>query len=545
MESNSMRRKAPNHPQPNAQPEAASSGEAPLPVAQQPNSETAETSPSPNPPSTTPSPNLDAAIASAQLDIERSYEWNPESGFATAKEALAIVTPLPDGGQIVGYPALLDPAAELQLFQVQLSDDPFKQTNLARLIPPGEIAIIVCGYYPDLHFQEIPHKRNIGHVCLAVGVERTVNTVVQRQLVRKKEAGVMTINNPQDYLGGCFDDPSYGCFFVQKIKFPDGITPSEEIAYKKNIVTMMALANTFIPFAQNNFNGGDPLGIHNLERVQEAGEKLILAIYGDEAAIRWLQEGRNTAYCAELVSAGINTGTATVLTKDFIQQLRQKLAERTGEDKYPDLYEVVSQRINSGEFLQDNENPNFQYVRLGMVDEGVNLQPLTVRVPEADKSGTGLAFMYYEFTDIAYASIRDTYPRQDLAGLEGAERQAAMEYNTKVAQVQVQAFQKAAINFKQLAELDQPTEAAFDAYIENEVTPALSKLYASKAERDAEMEALVKKGRVFTPTGPNGEGMFIPPDLYLMPTTGWADLNTVGIAFFPEHLIKKQPEEAI
>ena len=200
----------------------------------------------------------------------------------------------------------------------------------------------------------------------------------------------------------------------------------------------------------------------------------------------------------------------------------------------------MSERINTGKFLQDNQNPNLQYVRLGMVDEGVNLQPLTVRFPEADKSGSGLAFMYYEFTDIAYGSIRDTYPRQDLAGLEGAERQAAIEYNTQVAQVQVKAFQQAAAKFKQLAELDQPTEAAFDAYVENEVAPALRKLYPSKAERDAEMEVLIKKGRVFTPTGPNGEGMFIPPDLYLMPIEGWANVSNAGIGFFPEHLRERR-----
>ena len=130
--------------------------------------------------------------------------------------------------------------------------------------------------------------------------------------------------------------------------------------------------------------------------------------------------------------------------------------------------------------------------------------------------------------------------RRDLVGLEGAERQMALEYNTKVAQVQVEAFKRAAANFKQLANLDQPTDAAFDAYVENEVLPALNQSYSSKAERDAEMEKLVAKGRVFTPTGPNGEGMFIPPDLYLMPTTGWAEVYNAGIGFFPEHLREKR-----
>ncbi|MDJ0708100.1 MAG: hypothetical protein QNJ46_32915, partial [Leptolyngbyaceae cyanobacterium MO_188.B28] len=339
---------------------------------------------------------------------------------------------------------------------------------------------------------------------------------------------------------GCFDGSGYGCFFIQKLKFPDGITPAEEAAYKRNIVTMTALANTFIPFAQNNFNGGDPLGIHNLEKVQEAGEKLILAVYGDQAAIDWLKESENTAYCAELVSAGINTGTATILTKAYIEQLRQKLIGVHGEDKYPDLYEVVSQRINSREFLQTNANANFKYVELGMVDEGVDLQPLNLRFPDADKSDTGLAFMYYDFTDIAYGSIRDTYPRREIEGLEGTELQDALAYNAKVAQVQIEAFKQVSANFKRLAQLDQPTEAAFDAYVENDVLPALNQSYASKAERDVEMAKLVTKGKVFTPTGPNGEGMFIPPDLYLMPTTGWAETVNAGIAFFPDNLREKQ-----
>lgn len=541
MQSQWPRRKDSNDSQSDVQPETASSREDAFPTAQQPAPVTSESSEAADTLAAISSPDpLDPSPTPERVDTERSYEWNPESRFATAKEALAIKTPLPDGSQIVGYPALPDPAMELQLFQVKRGGDPFEQASLARLIPPGEIAIIVGGYYPELRPKEIPHKRNIGHACLAVGVEREIETLVQGQPIRVKESGVMTINNPQNYLKGCFDGFGYGCFFVQKLKFPEGITPSEETAYKQNIVTMTALANTFIPFAQNNFNGADPLGIHNLEKVQEAGEKLILAVYGDREAIAWLEEGRNTAYCAELVSAGINTGTASVLTPDFIQQLRQKLVATHGEDRYPDLYEVVSQRINSGEFLQNNANPNLKYVRLGMVEEGVNLQPLNLRFPTADKSGTGLAFMYYEFTDIAYGSIRDTYPRRDLAGLEGAERQVAIEYNTKVAQVQVEAFKQAAVKFKQLAKLDPPTTAAFDAYVDNEVLPALNRPYSSKAERDTAMEKLVERGRVFTPTGPHGEGMFIPPDLYLMPTTGWAEVYNAGIAFFPEHLRERQ-----
>ncbi|MEM9266484.1 MAG: hypothetical protein AAGA46_13245, partial [Cyanobacteria bacterium P01_F01_bin.13] len=69
-----------------------------------------------------------------------------------------------------------------------------------------------------------------------------------------------------------------------------------------------------------------------------------------------------------------------------------------------------------------------------------------------------------------------------------------------------------------------------------QVVAALGKVYPSEAERDAALKPLVQAGRQFTPTGPNGEGMFIPPDLYLMPTTGWADTDTIGICFFPNHL---------
>lgn len=457
-------------------------------------------------------------------EVAPRYEWNATPEYPTVQDALAIVTKLPDGSEVVGYPVLPSPDAKIKLFQVKISGDPFVQTDLARLIRPGDIAIAVCGYYPDLHENEIPHKRNIGHAGLAVGVEKD------------GKAGVMTINNPQGYLSGGFNNSGYGSFFFEKIEFPAQLSDAEKQAYCKNILTMTAIANSYIPFAEENFNGQDPLGIHNVDKIKQAGEKLILAVYGDEAAIEWLKRSENTAYCAELVSAGINIGTNTILNKAYINQLQQRLAAENGANRYPNLYEVVREKIESGAVLQNNGNPNKKYIPLTMVDESVDLKPITERCPNADQSGTGLAFMYYDFTDIAYASIRDTYPRRDLAGLTGDELAAGKEYNAKVAQVQIHAFKEAAKKFKELAGVSLQVAAAFDQYVEGAVIPALSKVYPSQAERDAVMAELVEQGRQFTPTGPNGEGMFIPPDLYLRPTTGWAKVKNIGVAFFPENV---------
>ncbi|MGP1387595.1 MAG: hypothetical protein ACTS2F_28905 [Thainema sp.] len=453
-------------------------------------------------------------------EVASRYEWDATPEYPTVQDALAIVTKLPDGSEVVGYPVLSSPDAEIKLFQVKISGDPFVQTDLARLIRPGDIAIAVCGYYPDLHENEIPHKRNIGHAGLAVGVEKD------------GKAGVMTINNPQGYFSGGFNNSGYGSFFFEKIEFPAELSDAEKQAYCKNILTMTAISNSYIPFAEENFNGQDPLGIHNVDKIKQAGEKLILAVYGDEAAIEWLKRSENTAYCAELVSAGINIGTNTILNKAYINQLQQRL----GADRYPNLYEVVREKIESGAVLQNNGNPNKAYIPLTMVDESVDLKPITERCPNADQSGTGLAFMYYDFTDIAYASIRDTYPRRDLAGLTGDELAAGKEYNAKVAQVQIHAFKEAAKKFKELAGVSPQVAAAFDQYVEGAVIPALSKVYPSQAERDAVMAELVEQGRQFTPTGPDGEGMFIPPDLYLRPTTGWAKVKNIGVGFFPESL---------
>ncbi|HEY9889929.1 MAG TPA: hypothetical protein V6D02_16105, partial [Candidatus Obscuribacterales bacterium] len=471
------------------------------------------------------------AEAIAPAPVAPRYRWRARDRYATAKDAFAIVTPLPDGSQVVGHPALADPDAELALFQVKSSGDPFQQTDLARLLPPGQIAIVACAYYPNLHQNEIPHKRNVGHAGLAVGVERPADG----QSGESTQRGVMTINNPQTYLGGSFAGGGYGSFFIQRLKFPATITPQEQAAYEKNILTMTALANTFIPFAQENFNGSDPLGIHNEAKIHEAGDKLILAVYGDEAAQQWLRESQNTAYCAELVSAGINTGTTTILSRRYIEALRQKLAAEQGVDRYPDLYDKVSDRINRKTFLAGNANRNLQYVPLGMVDEAIDLRPIQERCPEADQSGTGLAFMYYEFSDIAYGSIRDTYPRQSLTGLTGAALQTAQAHNALVAQVQITAFKQAAEKFKGLANLDAPTTQAFNRYVD-EVAATLARPYESEAERHQTMSLLVQQGRRFTPTGPNGEGMFIPPDLYLLPTTGWAAVENIGVCFFPENL---------
>lgn len=481
-----------------------------------------ETTTTPSTPAAPTGP--DSEPETVMSEVASRYEWQATPDHPTVQDALAIVTKLPDGSEVVGYPVLSSPDAEVKLFQVKLSGDPFAQTDLARLIQPGDIAIAVCGYYPDLHANEIPHKRNIGHAGLAVGVEKD------------GKAGVMTINNPQGYLSGGFNNSGYGSFFFEKIQFPADLSDAEKKAYCKNILTMTAIANSFIPFAEENFNGQDPLGIHNVDTIKQAGEKLILAVYGDESAIAWLKRSENTAYCAELVSAGINIGTNTILNKAYINQLQQRLAAENGTDRYPNLYDVVREKIESGAVLRNNGNPNKDYIPLTMVDERVDLKPITERCPNADQSGTGLAFMYYDFTDIAYSSIRDTYPRRDLAGLTGAELAAGKEYNAKVAQVQIHAFKEAAKKFKELAGVSPQVAAAFDQYVDGAVIPALSKVYPSQAERDAVMAELVAQGRQFTPTGPSGEGMFIPPDLYLRPTTGWAKVKNIGVAFFPENL---------
>lgn len=476
---------------------------------------------------TTSRPHRPAApAATTPAFVQSRYHWKPSADHPTVRDAFAIKTLLPNGSSAVAYPAL-ETDAPIRLFQVQLSGDPFVQHDLSRLLPPGEMAIAVCGYYPELHHDEIPHKRNIGHAGLAVGVRKKGNP---------SQTGVLTLNNPQTYLSGGFNNSGYGCFFFQRLEFPEGITEAEKKAYQKNIITMTAIANTFIPFAEGNFNGQDPLGIYNIDKVKEAGNQLILATYGDPEAIAWLKQGKNTAYCAELVSAGINIGANVVLTRAYIEQLQRSLAQQHGEDRYPNLYEVVKQKIESGRVLERNTNPNKAHLELGMVDPAVDLKPLCDRAPNSDRSGTGLAFMYYDFTDIAYGSIRDTYPRKDLAGLSGQALAEATEYNEGIAQIQVFAFQQIADKFKQLANLDATTSAAFDAYVQQDVLPALGKVYPSSAERNAIMKEVINKGKRFTPTGPNGEGMFIPPDLYLRPTTGWAKLTNLGISFFPEHL---------
>ncbi|MBE9182971.1 hypothetical protein IQ268_31020 [Oculatella sp. LEGE 06141] len=197
---------------------------------------------------------------------------------------------------------------------------------------------------------------------------------------------------------------------------------------------------------------------------------------------------------------------------------------------------MVRQRINSREVLRGNDNPNIKYVQIGVVKDGLDLQPIIQRFPDTDRSGTGLAFMYYDFSDIAYGSIRDTYPRKKLDGLSGEELEKVRAYNAVVAKVQIEAFKQTAERFKQLAKLPPEVEAAFNTYVTDEVLPAIDKVYPSEAEHDAEFTKLVQKGKQFTPTGPNGEGMFIPPGLYLLPTSGWADVYNAGVAFFKPYL---------
>lgn len=402
------------------------------------------------------------------------------SEFTSETDLFSIRTPLPDGSEIKAPTHMMGQTADT--LRLIAYDDAWgvQQQDAARFVAPGEIAIAIKHHSPAPEGGE-EMKLQCTHIQIVVGI-RT-----------KDGPGVVTINNPQTYEASPFGSETYPMIFVKPV-FPLEISPQMQRAYVNNIRTWLIIANTFT-FFPANYDGGDPLGTRSAGQVRTLGDKLLEALAGDEAAIRWLESGENNVYCAELAHIALNLGIHYPLNVANLGTRRLR---------------VLADQIRTKKFLARNENANVALVGLETAPD--DLQPigdllgLQITEPnDEDPFGDGLAIEPFTMADILEQFIRRTIPR-DQMGETVAPIQAAL---LKTAQPQL--LQVTGIN--QLPESDPRRQAVTALY--EQLIMAVGKSYRDYAAFREAIRPLLAQARKFASPRTDGAGAFVPPHCFL------------------------------
>ena len=329
-------------------------------------------------------------------------------------------------------------------------------------------------------------------------------------------AGVITLNNPQSYEQGRFGNKTYAMVFLEYV-FP-GWAADYQKSYKDNMRTMAAAFNAVSDFP-GDYNGGDPLGAHNPERLLLYVDNMVRAIAGDGEAQAWFEESENLIYCAELAFVSASAGLHAPLSKAFMEPRvggevwnafeEQVELHNAGVAEYAESGSIS----NPSNFLKLNDNKRVGLVRLTIADD--ELAPMWALAPEPDLAKNQMALRPLTASDIVSEFMRTHLPRQ-LLGESLAPVQAAVLAKMKPGLYD-------SLGIAQLPE-DHPARVAADQLF-GQIVEVVGVQYGSYSEFRAALEPLLDAARQLTGPRegdgkPEGTGLFTPPSLFHVAAQG-------------------------
>lgn len=326
------------------------------------------------------------------------------------------------------------------------------------------------------------------HIEVVVGVERD------------GQPGAITVNNPQDYQDGLFGDADYPMVFLRPVYPIDNA--AKIAAYQDNVRTMLVGLNAVTNFP-GDYNGGDPLGGRNPERIREYVEKMILAVTGDSQARAWFEEDANQVYCAELAFLALSAGVLVPLNDANAGQLVDSAT-------WTEFKKILAAH-NAGEetsLLEFNDNKRVALIN-DLTVAPDDLTPIAdlLSADAADK----LALEPMTMADIVEQFMRTTIPREVL-GESLAPVQAAL----------LQAMQPALMESMGVDKLpeEHPARVGVEA-IFAQLIAVTGEQYADYAAFRAALEPVMEQARAATgPRGDTGVGLFAPPHLFHLVAQG-------------------------
>lgn len=370
---------------------------------------------------------------------------------------------------------------------------------IAQVFEPGQVGIAIKHHrseFPKLDLNTANasamkehFKLQDTHIEVVVGVNRD------------GQRGAITLNNPQSYENGAFGNEHYAMIFVRPV-YPSYLAADQIKAFEANVRTMLVGFNAVTDFP-GDYNGGDPLGARNPEKVREYVKKMILAINGDVAARAWFRDSDNQVYCAELAFLSFSAGLIAPLNDASMIPL-------VGEEQWTLFKDAIAKhdRGESTAFTELNDNDRVSYIRdLTVAPE--DLKPAAAYGPEGEDKK--LALEPLTMSDILDEFLRTHIPRE-LFGESLAPAQAAVLAAMKPALLeQMRMNTLPAEDPRRVA-----VEQLFDAIVK-----AVGQSYEDYAAFRAAIDPLLAKARAAVgPRGDSGEGLFVPPSLFHVAAQG-------------------------
>ena len=385
---------------------------------------------------------------------------------------------------------------------IDASGNPIERgdSEIAKYYLPGEIGYAIKHHRPAHRIlapenasPEINEdiKLQDTHIEMVIGVERD------------SQPGAVTLNSPQDYQNGRFGDPNYPMIFI-KPDYPDYLTGDLQKAFNDNIRSMMLAFNAVSDFP-GNYNGGDPLGVWNIEKVTEHCKKMVLAIAGDESvsseALAWFQRPENLIYCAELAHVASSAGLFLPLNDETFVPL-------VGEMTWKRFIDICRDHNNGMKtpFVDLNRNKLAALVKFQIAPE--SLRPVFKYAPDGEQTTEArkLAFKPMTMADILEQAIRSYFPREDI-GEELAPIQAIILETMRPGLIKM-------LGMDTLPENDPRRQTVEELY--SAIVDVTGRQYHDYSAFRKALEPHLEAARMITGPRPGtqtGEGFFVPPSL--------------------------------
>lgn len=380
--------------------------------------------------------------------------------------------------------------------------------EIAKVYKPGQVGIGLKMHRPDHRLVDLNNadasamkedfKLQDTHIEVVVGVEKAEHG----------QAGAITMNNPQGYEEGRFGNATYSMIFFRP-RLPSYVPEAKKAAYEANTVLALTGFNAATNFP-GDYNGGDPLGAKNPEKLRTYVDQMVKAIAGDEAAVAWFQEEANMVYCAELAYISLSAGVIAPLTKSYMTPrvgaavwkkfIKQVQIHNKGVDEFQATGNISA--ANTSRFLKLNDNKRVGMVRLTLPPE--DLKPVAKLSGSAAGDADKMGFQPMTMADIVRHFMRTHIPRETL-GEALAPMQGAVLAKMKPGLLE-------SMGMDQLPDSD-PRKQAVDALF-GQIVQVVSKSYGSYQEFTAALEPYMVQARQITGPRPGdeaGQGLFFPP----------------------------------
>jgi hypothetical protein len=284
--------------------------------------------------------------------------------------------------------------------------------------------------------------------------------------------------------------------------YPSYLSTAQKKAFEDNVRTMLVGFNAVTNFP-GDYNGGDPLGARNPEKVLEYVKHMVLAINGDYDSQAWFGQNENLVYCAELAFISFSAGLIAPLNDATMIPL-------VGEGEWAKFKDTIA-RHNAGEstaFTELNRNKRVTYIR-DLAVAPPDLSAAAAYGPPGEEQK--LALQPLTQADMLDEFMRTHIPRE-IFGEELAPAQGAILQAMKPALLEQTAL-------KDLPETD-PRRQEVDAFFAK-LVEAVGQPYGSYQEFRTAIEPYLAQGRAITgPRGDSGEGLFVPPNLFHVAAQG-------------------------